>query len=65
MPNILAWTALGFASLAWATEGRHALIIGIGEYSQASQTTSLPGVPKDMENARKMARAMGIDDGSI
>ena len=65
MPNILACTALGFASLACATEGRHALIIGIGEYSQASQTPALPGVPKDMENARKMARAMGIDDGSI
>ncbi|NDD15071.1 MAG: hypothetical protein EB072_21185, partial [Betaproteobacteria bacterium] len=39
--------------------------IGIGEYSQASQTSALPGVPKDMENARKMARAMGIDDKAI
>ncbi|NDD14095.1 MAG: caspase family protein [Betaproteobacteria bacterium] len=55
----LSWQA------SWAAEGRHALIIGIGVYSQASQTTPLPGVPKDMENARKMARAMGIDDGSI
>ena len=54
-----------FAAEGFAAEGRHALIIGIGEYSQASQTPALPGVPKDMENARRMARAMGIDDGSI
>lgn len=56
-------------TLSWqasrAAEGRHALIIGIGEYSQASQTTALPGVPKDMENARKMARATGIDDKAV
>lgn len=50
---------------ASAADGRHALIIGIGQYSEASQTASLPGVPKDMENARKMAHAMGIDDVNI
>ena len=64
LPCILL--ALSFtASACFAAEGRHALIIGIGEYSQASQTTSLLGVPKDVENARKMARAMGIDDAAI
>lgn len=50
---------------AFAAEGRHALIVGIGQYSEASQTTALPGVPKDMENARKMAYAMGIEDQNI
>lgn len=48
-----------------AGEFKHALIIGIGQYSEASQTSGLPGVPKDMENARKMARAMGVDNESI
>jgi uncharacterized caspase-like protein len=59
----LALTLL--APLVLASEGRHALIIGIGQYSQASQTSPLPGVPKDLENARKIARAMGVEDGSI
>jgi hypothetical protein len=50
---------------AIAAEGRHALIIGIGEYSRASQASPLPGIPKDMQNARRLARAMGIDDAAI
>jgi len=66
LPIVLLVFAIVFAAqVSWSAEGRHALIIGIGEYSQASQTTALPGVPKDMENARKMARAMGIDDAGI
>ena len=58
-------TLAPLAPLALASEGRHALIIGISQYSQASQTSPLPGVPKDLENARKIARAMGVEDGSI
>ena len=69
MKRILPSALISAITLAWqasrAAEGRHALIIGIGEYSQASQTTALPSVPKDMENARKMARAMGIDDKAV
>ena len=52
-------------SCAFAAEGRHALIVGIGQYSEASQTTALPGVPKDMENARRMANAMGIENRNV
>ena len=48
-----------------ATEGRHALIIGIGQYSAASNTHPLSGVPQDMINARRMANEMGIPDDSI
>jgi len=66
LPSTLLFSVLTLAwQTGWSMEGRHALIIGIGEYSQASQTTSLPGVPKDMENARKMAHAMGIEDQAI
>ncbi|NDD11234.1 MAG: DUF4384 domain-containing protein [Betaproteobacteria bacterium] len=59
------YATLGLSKACWGAEGRFALIIGIGEYSQASQITALPGVPKDMENARKMAHAMGIEDAAI
>ena len=48
-----------------AADGRHALIIGIGQYSEASNTSPLPGVPQDMVNARRMANEMGIPDASI
>ena len=50
---------------AYAGEGRHALIIGIGQYSAASNTSALTGVPKDMENARRMAHEMGVKDHQI
>ena len=52
-------------SVAYAGEGRHALIIGIGQYSAASNTSALTGVPKDMENARRMAHEMGVKDHQI
>jgi hypothetical protein len=70
MKRTLPWlTIIVFCALntrfAYAGEFKHALIIGIGQYSEASQTPGLPGVPKDMENARKMARAMGVDDQAI
>jgi hypothetical protein len=43
----------------------HALIIGVGQYTQASESTPLLGVPKDMEVARRMAIAMGIPSNQI
>jgi len=58
----LTWTFLGNVI---AGEGRHALIIGIGQFSEASNTKSLEGVPKDMVNARIMAKEMGIPDDAI
>jgi len=48
-----------------AADGRHALIIGIGQYSDASNTHPLLGVPQDMVNARRMANEMGIPNPSI
>lgn len=56
---------VGCFNLVFAAEGRHALIIGIGEFSEASNTTTLEGIPKDMENARRIAKEMGISNESI
>ena len=50
---------------AAAADGRHALIIGIGQYSEASNTPALSGVPQDMLNAKRIANEMGIPNGSI
>jgi hypothetical protein len=50
---------------SFAAEGRHALIIGIGQYSEASNTTTLEGIPMDMINARRMAKEMGIPNEAI
>ena len=50
---------------AIGADGRHALIIGIGQYSEASNTTTLEGVPIDMVNARRMAREMGVTNDNI
>jgi hypothetical protein len=43
---------------------RHALVIGIGEYSKPEIPT-LAGVAHDMASARQMARAMAIPDSHI
>ena len=48
-----------------AAEGRYALIVGIGNYSEASNTPPLKGAARDVENARKMALAIGVDPASI
>ena len=48
-----------------ASTQSHALIIGVGQYTQASESTPLLGVPKDMEIARRMAMAMGIPSNQI
>lgn len=42
-----------------AAASRHALIIGIGQYSNAA-ISSLAGVQHDMDSARRMAQSMGI-----
>lgn len=65
LKRVLALGLMLATSSLMAAEGRHALIIGIGQYSAASGSDPLPGVPVDMQNARKMARAMGIDDAAI
>lgn len=54
-----------FCAPIYAAEGRHALIIGIGEYSEASNTPPLHGIPADMVNARRMAKEMGVSNESI
>lgn len=56
--------AMGAAS-ARAEDGRYALIVGIGNYSAASESSRLLGVPVDMQNARRMAQAMGVDAANI
>jgi hypothetical protein len=52
----------GIRSVAHAS--RHALIIGVGEYS-VSGITSLPGVKYDVQSATQIAVAMGIAEGNI
>lgn len=60
----ICFFALGTTS-AQAEDGRYALIVGIGNYSAASQASQLLGVPQDMQNARRMAQAMGVDAANI
>lgn len=60
-----ALAATFFLSHAVAESRHHALIIGVGQYTQASGADPLLGVPKDMETARKMAKAMGVSDDRI
>lgn len=56
--------AAGSAFVA-ASERHHALIVGVGQYSQASGADPLKGVPKDMITSRNMALAMGVPDRQI
>ena len=48
-----------------ASERHHALIVGVGQYSQASGASTLKGIPKDMNTSRNMALAMGVPDRQI
>lgn len=50
---------------ARAAEGLHALLIGLGVYAPGYGAEPLPGVPIDLANARRMARAMGVEDTAI
>lgn len=58
--NIMSTT--GVRSIPKAS--RHALIIGIGEYSVPG-VSSLKGVSKDMESARDIAMAMSVPESNI
>jgi hypothetical protein len=60
-----ALAATLFLSHALAESRHHALIIGVGQYTQASGADPLLGVLKDMETARKMAQAMGVSNDRI
>ena len=55
--------ALGLRSLP-ARANRHALIIGVGRYADAS-IPPLPGVRFDRQSATQMAHAMQVPDGNI
>lgn len=60
---ILAMVSLSLAS--HASQRHHALIVGVGEYSKASESSRLPGVQRDIATARSMAMAMGVEQGQI
>jgi hypothetical protein len=60
MMGLIAW-----ACPAAASEGRHALIVGIGNYAEASRTEPLKGIGHDVANARRMALAMGVAPDAI
>lgn len=60
---ILAMFSLSMAS--HASPRHHALIVGVGEYSKASESSRLPGVQRDIATARSMAMAMGVESSQI
>ncbi len=57
--------SVGVHTSGFAVEGRHALLIGISQYAPTIEASSLKGVPFDLQNARRMAKAMGVDDSAI
>lgn len=61
---VVGWFAASSA-IVLASERHHALIVGVGQYSQASGADPLKGVPKDMMTSRNMALAMGVPDRQI
>lgn len=61
---VVGWFAASSA-IVLANERHHALIVGVGQYSQASGADPLKGVPKDMMTSRNMALAMGVPDRQI
>lgn len=65
MKKVTLFSLALLTSVVCASEKNHALIVGIGQYSAASESSPLPGVPKDLETARKMALAMGIPASQI
>ncbi len=56
---------VGAYTPVFAADGRHALLIGISRYAPEFHASSLDGVPFDLQNARLMAKAMGVDDSAI
>ncbi len=51
--------------IAFAAQGKHALLVGISRYPVDSGAAQLDGVLIDLKSARRMAHAMGVDDASI
>ena len=62
---LLAGCLAASSAFVAASERHHALIVGVGQYSQASGADPLKGVPKDMITSRNMARAMGVPEQQI
>ncbi len=58
--TLLAMLLCGLPWQAAAQPRHHALIVAVGEYSAASESAPLPGIPKDIQTARRMAQAMGV-----
>lgn len=56
---------LCLTSLASAQSNRAALIIGIGNYQNATLAPPLFGVPADIESAKSISKAMGIPDKNV
>ncbi len=59
----LIWSMHASSSLA--AEGKHALLVGISRYPSDTGAAQLDGVTIDLNSARRMAHAMGVDDGAI
>jgi hypothetical protein len=54
---LISLAFIGYFSKAGATVPHHALIVGVGQYSAASENSPLLGVPKDVLTARRMTQA--------
>jgi hypothetical protein len=65
--RVAAWLAVIFLaalSAAHAQESRHALIIGVSEYSDPN-VSALSGVASDIGTARSIASSMGIPEANM
>ena len=56
-------SAQSAADQVFARADRHALIIGVGNF-KSNQIPRLDGVSRDMDNARRLARAMGVAEAN-
>lgn len=55
--------AVALSATAQAGAANYALVMGIGNYSEAR--ANLPGIDLDIQNAAKIARTMGVSDSNI
>ena len=62
---LIALMTLYVNASAQTFQNRKALIIGVSNYSAQSQADPLPGVPHDIESAKKIASAMGIPESNF
>lgn len=63
--KLIFLATLCLTSLASAQSNRAALIIGIGNYQNATLAPPLFGVPTDIESAKSIAKAMGIPHKNV